>query len=275
MKHFFLFTIFVAVMSIAGPVLSQGFKIVALDEVPGRTMNAGTFSSADPEAVKKYMPGGTAPASVTTFILFAGEDTVLFDAGLGGETWSAKMAELGVKPENVKLILLTHYHSDHIGGLMQGNVRRFPHAKVLSSVQEYEAGQQQQPIVKIRSAYGQDFITFKFDDDVFANSLVHVKAIDAVGHTPGHSVFLIESKQEGKEKFLIVGDLLHAAALQFPVPEACASYDADQAKAIASRKRILDFAAQEKLLIGGMHLPPPSVGTVKKEDKGYAFDRKE
>ena len=270
MRHVFFFVTFVMTMTVANSFCAQDFKVVAIDESGGRTMNAGTFASADPEAVKKYMPDGGAPASVSTIILFAGEDMVLFDTGLGSETWSKKLTESGVKFENVKLILLTHFHGDHIGGLLQGDARRFPQAKVLASTQENESGAPE----KIKAAYGQDFTTFKFDDEVFANASVKVKALDAMGHTPGHSVFLIESKKESKERFLVIGDLLHAAALQFPVPEACASFDRDKEKAIAARKRILDFAAQEKIPVGGMHLPPPSVGTVKKEGNGYSFELK-
>jgi glyoxylase-like metal-dependent hydrolase (beta-lactamase superfamily II) len=275
MKHLFsLFTLFAITMSATTALFAQNFRIVALDESPGRSMNAGLFTSADPETIKKYMPDGNAPASMSSFVLFAGEDTILFDTATGSETWVKKLTEHGVKPESVKLILLTHFHGDHIGGLLQGDTRRFPNAKVLSSTQEYEAGLRQPPIVKIQSVYGKDFTTFKFDDEVFANTVVKVKALDAMGHTPGHAVFLIELKPENKAKVLIIGDLLHAAALQFPAPEACASFDSDKGKAVASRKRILDFAAQENILVGGMHLPPPSIGTVKKEDKGYSFGLK-
>ena len=275
MSHLFLPAAILAVLGTAGAILAQDWKVVPLNENPTRSMNASLFTGANPEAVKKYMPDGGAPASVTSFILFAGEDTVLFDAGQNGETWSKKLTDLGIKPESIKLILLTHMHGDHIGGLLQGDARRFPNAKVLSATLEYEHWMQQQPtglVGKIASSYGQDFAKFKFDDEVFANALVTVKALDASGHTPGHAAFLIESKQADKEKFLIVGDLLHAAALQFPVPEACASFDMDREKSIASRKRILDLAAEGKILIGGMHFPPPSIGTVKKEDKGYAFE---
>ena len=280
MSRFFLPVVFVTALGTASALLAQDMRIVPLDEVPGRTMGAGTFASADPEAVKKYMPEGGAPASVTTFVLFAGEDTILVDAGLGNELWERKLIELGVKPDNVKLILLTHSHGDHIGGLMKGDARRFPHAKLLVSTPEHDFWllQERQPrgaqLARIRAAYGQDFIKFNFDDEVFAHSLVKVKALDATGHTPGHTVFLVEPTQEGREKLLIIGDLLHAAALQFPVPEACASFDADPAKAVAARKRILDFAAEQKILIGGMHLPPPSIGTVKKEGSGYSFELK-
>ena len=270
MKHFFLLSVLIVTMSISSSILAQQktFKIVHIDDSPGRAMDAGLFPTASPEAVKKYMPNGNAPASVSTFILFAGEDTIMFDTGNGNETWGKKLIDADVKPENVKFIFLTHMHGDHIGGLLQGNARRFPNAKVLCSKQEYD-GTSPAQLARLKTAYGQDFEkTFNFGDEVFANAQVKVKAMDAIGHTPGHAVFLIESKEAQDEKLLIIGDLLHAAALQFPVPEACARFDADQEKAIAARKRILDLAAQEKLPVAGMHLPPPSIGTVKKNDQG-------
>jgi len=275
MKCFLLALMFVTALGIVGSALAQDFRVVALHESRDRTMNADLFASADPATVKKYMPDGGAPASISSFVLFAGGDTVLFDAGNSSETWNQKLAALGVKPENVTLILLTHFHGDHVGGLLRGDVRRFPHARVLASAPEFESGQRQPLIKRIQSAYGQDFAKFNFNDTVFANSSVTVKALDAVGHTPGHAVFLIEPKQADKEKLLIIGDLIHAAALQFPAPEVCASFDSDKEKAVAARKRILDFAAQEKIPIGGMHLPPPSIGTVKKEGKGYVFELKQ
>jgi len=289
MRFFSLFALFTGIsmvaLSVAASVFAQDLRVVALHENPDRTMNAGIFASADPEAVRKYMPDGTAPASMSSFVLFAGEDVVLIDAGQNSEVWSTKLTELGVKPEDVKLILITHFHGDHIGGLLKDSVRRFPSAKVFSATPEYDFWLLQEgqargaTFARIRVAYGQDFGKFDFDEEVFANPLVKVKALDASGHTPGHTAFLIEPVQEGavqeeQEKLLIIGDLLHAAALQFPVPEACASFDMDQEKAVSARKRILDFAAEHKIPIGGMHLPAPSVGTVKKEGNGYVFELK-
>ena len=269
---------FIAALGMVSSLLAQSFKTVAIDEAPGRTMSAGTFPSADYQSLKKYMPDGNAPASMSSFVLFAGDDTVLIDTGAGGETWFKKLTELGVKPENVKLILITHFHPDHIGGLFQGDARRFSNAKVLASMPEYDffLARERQPqsasFGKIKAAYGDDFMKFNFDDEVFANASVKVKAIDASGHTPGHAAFLIESKQKEEDKLLVIGDLLHAAALQFPMPEICASYDRDREKAVAARKRLLDFAAQKKIPIAGMHLPPPSIGIVKKEEDGYSFE---
>jgi len=332
MKHFFLFTALTIAMNIAPSLSAQmngqgniigtlvfdhqkGYRLAAIDESPGRTMDAALFPTTDPEILKKYMPEGGAPASISSFVLFTGEDTILFDTGNGGELWVKKLTDLGVKPESVKYIFLTHMHGDHIGGLLTENVtpelmtesglrgsqaRRFPNAKILCAKPEYDhwitsqievtevGGGQHIEIchskwsqqIAIRMVYGSDFTTFNFDDVVFENSELKIKALDAAGHTPGHTVFLIEPKNVvqgagAKERVLIIGDLLHAAALQFPVPEACARFDMDTTKAIASRKRLLDFAAQEKIPVAGMHLPPPHIGTVKKNDQGgYVWEPK-
>ena len=313
MKYFFFLTTLIVAMSIAhslpaqtdvfsSPVIGtlvfdhqKGYRLAAIDESPGRTMDAALFPATDPETIKKYMPEGGAPASISSFVLFTGEDTIFFDTGNGGELWVKKLTDLGVKPESVKHIFLTHMHGDHIGGLLElkvtpltaetafnEQVRRFPSAKLLCTKQEYEHGFPPNVVVPtadrrrnymIKEAYGRDFTTFNFDDVVYENSEITVKALDAAGHTPGHTAFLIEPKDivqgaGAKEKVLIIGDLLHAAALQFPVPEACARFDMDHEKAIASRKRLLDFAAQEKIPVVGMHLPPPHIGIVKKNDQG-------
>ena len=260
-------------------------KLVPIEETP-RTMEAELFASADQTLVQKYMPTGGAPASMSSFVLFAGEETILFDAGLGGETWVKKLTDSGVQPESVKLILLTHMHPDHIGGLLQGNERRFLNARVRAAEPEFNYWYtitssvdnsfltfkpRTKQLEQIQQAYGQNggLATFKFDMVVFENSEVKIKALDAVGHTPGHTAFLIESQ---KEKLLIVGDILHAAALQFPAPGVCSRYDMDAEKTVASRKRILDFAAQEKIPVAGMHFPAPHVLLVEKNDQGgYTF----
>lgn len=267
MKRFFLSTLFIAMTcAVPSAFAQQAIKITPIEEL-SRKMEPSLFAAADQNIVKKYLPTDGAPASMSSFVLFAGEEAILIDTGLGGAPWQQKLAESGVKPENVKLILLTHLHGDHIGGLLQGNARRFPQAKVLCSAPEYEYWQSKREGAKITDAYGKDFSTFKYDDQVFANDLVNVKALGAPGHTPGHTAFLI-SRSSGAVECLIIGDLLHAAALQFPAPEICTAYDSDPVKAVASRKRLLDYAAQENIPIAGMHLPAPHIGKVKKNDNG-------
>ena len=101
-------------------------------------------------------------------------------------------------------------------------------------------------VVKTLNAYKAQLHLFAFGDTLPGN----VVALDAAGHTPGHTVY-----QAGK--LLVVGDILHGNALQLLYPEICPTYDMDKEKAIESRKRILDYALKNDLMMAGMHFPSP------------------
>ena len=88
------------------------------------------------------------------------------------------------------------------------------------------------------------------------------------GHTPGHSGWLIAS---GAESLLIWGDIVHMPGVQFPRPGAGMGFDVDGDQAIATRQRIFDMAATDRLAVAGMHLDFPCFGHVAKASKGYAF----
>jgi glyoxylase-like metal-dependent hydrolase (beta-lactamase superfamily II) len=88
------------------------------------------------------------------------------------------------------------------------------------------------------------------------------------GHTPGHSGWLIAS---GNESLLIWGDIVHMPGIQFRRPDAGITFDVDGAQAIATRRRIMDMAATDRLLVAGMHLDFPCFGHVARENEGYAF----
>ena len=105
--------------------------------------------------------------------------------------------------------------------------------------------------------------TFTTDE---TEPVVGIIAIEAPGHTPGHTAYLIES---GGEKLLIWGDILHNAAIQLLRPDEKLARDVITDQAIITRKRILDYAAQERLLVSGMHLAFPGLGHIRKEVNHY------
>ena len=78
-----------------------------------------------------------------------------------------------------------------------------------------------------------------------------VAAMEAVGHTPGHTVFQVG-------RLLVVGDLFHGLALQLAHPEICAIYDMDKEKAVETRKRFIRYAQENELTMAGLHLPAPA-----------------
>lgn len=95
-----------------------------------------------------------------------------------------------------------------------------------------------------------------------------IKAVASNGHTPGHTSYLVES---AGQRLLILGDAVHSHAVQFARPEVAIEFDSDKKAAIAARKKLFAWAAKDKLLISGMHLPFPGVGHVRAEGKGFAW----
>lgn len=248
------------------------------DSMGERSMDV--FKAADPALLDQYVPTGKTPSAIMTFALKTGGKTILIDTGLGspsGDRASRLMAGLksiDLDPETIDVVLITHMHGDHIGGLIWDGKKAFPNATVLigkveldfwlagSSMEQYPSRKANFELVrKVVDMYGDKVKTFAFDEAVAEG----VTAVSAVGHTPGHTAFFIES---GSEKLLCIGDLLHAAALQFPHPEINASYDMVPELAAVSRQTLLEFTATHNYLIAGMHLPFAGIGRVEKIGEG-------
>jgi glyoxylase-like metal-dependent hydrolase (beta-lactamase superfamily II) len=238
--------------------LANGATVTWLQDNQGEKLNPRSlFSDAsDSLFASLNLPEGI-PASVSTFLAKVDGSYILFDAGLGafGGQLLNRLAALGVDPNSIGLIYLTHFHVDHIAGLVAkdsaGNdVKVFKNAAVYAGKVEYDAWMNDIPKNDLQKAvmgiYKDSLHLFAFGD-----SLPHgVLALDAVGHTPGHTAFQLSN-------LLVIGDLMHGYALQKDHPEINSNYDMDKEKSIESRKRIMQYASDNKLLMAGMHLPPP------------------
>jgi len=228
----------------------DGFTVYWLKDNEGdRKFPFDLFGNVADDIKKEVnMPDGM-PSSISAYLIKVNGKNILFDAGLGKKANGQLLNELskvGVSPEQVDYVYITHFHGDHIGGMLTPEGEKvFTKAEVYVSRLEKESdlGKGEQA-VKMLEKYADKLHIFNFGDRLPEDVL----AIDAVGHTPGHTAF-----QKGN--LLIVGDLMHAMALQLPHPEYCANFDGDKEKAVASRKRILEYAKQNGLIMSGMHLP--------------------
>lgn len=238
--------------------LANGAKVTWIQDNAGeKLMPRDLFSDASDSLYESLnMPKGI-PASVSTFLVQVDGKYILFDAGLGawGGQLLNRLAALGVNPDSIGLVYLTHFHADHIAGLVKpgeaGKTEKvFKNAAVYAGKVEYDAWMNDIPkndLQKdIMALYKDSLHLFAFGD-----TLPHgVLAMDAVGHTPGHTAFQLSN-------LLVVGDLMHGYALQKDHPEINSNYDMDKAKSAESRKRLMQYASDNKLLMAGMHLPPP------------------
>ena len=238
--------------------LSNGASVTWIQDNESEKLNPiSLFGDVSDSLVESLnMPEGI-PASVSTFLLQVDGKNILFDAGLGafGGKMLSRLAALGINADNIDIVYLTHFHVDHIAGLVEKDAagidtKTFKNASIYAGKVEYDAWMEHIPKNDLQKMvmelYRDSLHLFAFGD-----SLPHgVLAIDAIGHTPGHTAFQVSN-------LLIIGDLMHGYALQKDHPEINSNYDMDKEKSIESRKRIMQYAKDNKLLMAGMHLPPP------------------
>lgn len=259
----------------AGSVFSHKvglFTVSLLAESQGQG-GRGILIGATDEMMDECAPTGTFANGMNAFLVQTPGRNVLVDAGLGRRLL-VNLEVLGVRPGDVDVVLLTHMHGDHIGGLLKDGEAVFANAVVYLSRQEYAYWmsdakfRQQQEVIAV---YGERLRLF--DPCVLGDEATALftgfTGFAAYGHTPGHTVFLVES--EG-DRLLIWGDVTHAMALQMPYPEVGVTYDVDVATAVESRKQTLGFVVAEGIAVAGMHVPFPSMGLVARGAKGgYVF----
>ncbi len=220
------------------------------DNAQSRIMPISLFLAADSLLVDSLGLKDGVPSTVSVFLIEKEGKKMLFDAGLGApdSRLQEALSFLGILPESIDYIFLTHCHGDHIGGMTSSDEAVFTSAEVYLSAEEYDQWKDSNDALfdRMRSLYEGRLHTFPFTGELPCG----VKPISAVGHTEGHTVYEIGN-------ILVVGDILHGAALQMEDTKICARFDQDTELAIRNRKSILEYARMNNLTMAGMHFPAP------------------
>ncbi|MEK1888756.1 MAG: MBL fold metallo-hydrolase [Phyllobacterium sp.] len=226
------------------------------------------------------------PIPLTVVVLRIGDRLIMMDAGSGVGQWQASATHLpanmkaaGIDYTKIDTLMISHFHPDHVWGLMEKetNAPIFPNAELIVNDAEYQWWTEPGRIDKLaegRKAAGRRiaavFPTWNNWKRVKDGADVGpgIQLIAAPGHTPGHSVFLVTS---GNEQLLVSADTMYVPALLAPHPEWQGSYDQDGPTAIATRHKLIDRVIADNIKICGSHFPFPGSGTFVKDGNAYAF----
>lgn len=253
-------------------------------------LGAQSFAGPEPTTVRQLIAGAgldeSLPTSVNAFVVNSKDRTYLVDTGSGawnamGNTMGRAESNLraaGIEPTQIDAIILTHAHPDHHEGLLTAEkTARFPNAELIIHEAEHAFWHDDGILSQAPAEVKPFFASARGALAPYASRTRKVKAGEvapgltlehAPGHTPGHSILRLSS---GNQQLLLVGDSIHNVVLQTVQPEITFTFDADAKQAVASRRRVLDMAAADKLVISGAHIPFPGFGKVSKDGNGYRF----
>ncbi|MDR0926492.1 MAG: MBL fold metallo-hydrolase [Ignavibacteria bacterium] len=254
----------------------ENTKVFMLSE--GQHSGSASFLvNASEDVIKKYLPDGKFPMATNCYLIVTDNHRILVDAGYGREL-PKNLDAVGYPANTIDIVLLTHMHGDHIGGLIdeQGNIA-FPNAMLYIATTEadYWMEQNNKSAVQVIEKYKLVNKLHLYEPQPLSNALVpllydenYIYAIAAFGHTPGHTVFQIGNR----DKMLIWGDLTHAMAVQMPYPNISMTFDVSPKDAAVTRKNILDYVSANKIVVAGMHIAYPGIGYIESAGSGYVFN---
>ena len=225
-------------------------------------------------------------ASVNAFFIQLGQRQILVDTG-SGELLGPKLNKLalslkavGVSPEQITDILLTHIHPDHSGGLSVGGRRVFPNAVVHVDKRDLDFWTDKSIGEKLSEPSKSFFQTVEKTVGPYIASgqirpfdgatqlFPEIRAIPAYGHTPGQSFYALE---DNGEKLVFLGDTIHAPDVQFDAPSITIKFDIDPKLAAIQRQRVFADAAKNGYLVAFAHMYFPGVGHVRKDGNHYRW----
>lgn len=252
-----------------------------------RDLDPGFFTNVPVETVEAVLDeAGFAPGKIpntyTVTVLRLGGRLIMIDSGFGEQgrprsgMLDANMRAAGLDPAELTAIVVTHCHPDHIFGLMgPENAQVYPHLPIYVPAAEYRYWTQAQDIAPSRMALAEriratlphwpNIVRYGADEEV----LPGIRSIASYGHSAGHTSLLVSS---GAARLCVMGDVTNIPFFNMHHPQWRLAADDDPEMAATTRRRMLDWAADEGLLCTGYHWGMPGIGRIRRAGGGYRLE---
>ena len=230
-------------------------------------------TNASPEdfaalSAANFIPADRTQNFFTPTVVNTGAEIVLFDTGLSAEGTLAALTAAGMTPDMVDVVVLTHMHGDHIGGLIgaDGTTPTFSNARYVTGAVEHNAATEAGDEGFVRNvAPLNDRFTFLEDG---GSPVSGITAMAAFGHSPGHMVYSVESDGQ---RLMITADTANHYVWSLQRPDWEVRFDRDKAAAAATRKAVFGQIAADRIPFIGYHMPFPGVGYVEAQGEGFRY----
>jgi glyoxylase-like metal-dependent hydrolase (beta-lactamase superfamily II) len=266
-------------------VLSDGFRQVPADGNYLINASAADLAKALSDA---GLPTDKMKNTYSPIVLSTGGKKVLFDTGNGeaavaqskGErgTLNAHLAAAGIDRNAIDVVVISHFHADHVNGLlMADSTPAFPSAEIKVPEVEWKfwmddgemsrasKGRMTELFANNRRVFDtlkRKVTPYGWDKEVVPG----VTAVGTPGHSIGHTSFTVTS---GGKTVFMQSDVCNNYAVFAPYPDWQGFFDQDPPKAAATRKRVYDMLAAEKLPVQAYHFPFPALARIEKVGSGY------
>jgi glyoxylase-like metal-dependent hydrolase (beta-lactamase superfamily II) len=244
-------------------------------------------AQAQAAAEAAYMPKGMVRVPFNPQLINTGSKLILIDTGVGPSPTNPRVGQLmanlaaaGVDPKSVDMVIMSHLHPDHTNGIKTADGGlAFPNAEILVPAQDWAfwmsdenaAKAESNPMMKnyfanVRRVYANvpasRVTKYEWGKEVAPG----ITAVDASGHTPGHTAFAVAS---GNARIFLQSDITNIPQLFLRNPEWHVAFDIDAPKAVQTRRKFYDMVSAEKAVVVGFHFPFPSIGHVEKDGANY------
>jgi len=267
------------------------------DGIWEKAHDSGFFSNASVDDTKKALQSAGlisayVPITLTVLVIEVNGKTIMCDAGGGGQVQAFDQRSLfvsgklktnmklaGIDPAKIDMILVSHFHPDHIFGLMEKGTNKpiYPNAEIILSAPEYRwwtdpsvigrLPPARRPLAQRIQAVFPTWKNIRQVEDA-AEAVPGLRFVATPGHTAGHVSFHLSS---GRDQLMISNDAAYVPALDAVHPDWRGVFDQDPDLAVTTRRKLLDWVASDRMRICGYHFPWPGVGTLDKDGDGYAL----